>query len=224
VTPAHATLNYLYRLAETETTIALHAVGLDPSLGIVHQDRVSRDSMSLDVLEAIRPTVDAYLLDFLGAHTFSFDDVGELPTGEVRLSAMLRAELAGTLPRWRMAVAPAVEHVANVLRPETKTGRKVVRTPLTNANIRVANEQQRARRLVNVPRVLPQDPSEIPSDWGAIYPLIREAQTEALVAVTGLSHRYIRRVKTGEKRPARRHWYALYRAASSGADVGRLSS
>ncbi len=55
ITPAHATLNYLYRLAETETTIALHAVGLDPAIGIVHQDRVYRDSMSLDVLEADPP-------------------------------------------------------------------------------------------------------------------------------------------------------------------------
>ncbi len=172
----------------------------------------------------IRPTVDAWLLDFLGAHTFSFDDVGELPSGEVRLSAMLRAELAGTLPRWRTAVAPAVEHVANVLRPETKTGRKVVRTPLTNANIRAANETQRARRLVNVPTMLPQDPSEIPSDWGVIFPLVREAQTEALVAVTGLSHRYIRRVKTGEKRPARRHWFALYQAAQAEAGAAHISA
>jgi CRISPR-associated endonuclease Cas1 len=224
VTPAHAILNYLYTLAEVETTIALHAVGLDPALGIVHADLVKRDSMSLDVLEAIRPAVDGYVLDFLDERTFSFSDVAELPSGEVRLSTALRQELTATLPQWRTAVAPVAEHVANLLRPETRTGRRIARTPLTNRNIRASQEKIRERRLVNVPKVLPRDPSEIPSDWSAIYPLIREAQTERLVAVTGLSHRYIRRVKTGEKRPAPQHWYALYKAATAGAQVAELAS
>ncbi len=229
VTPAHAILNYLYSLAEVETTIALHAVGLDPALGIVHTDAPNRDSMSLDVLEAIRPTVDAYLLDFLDVHTFSFSDVAELPSGEIRLSTALRQELTTTLPLWRAAVAPVAEHVANLLRPETRTGRKVVRTPLTNANIRASQvemKQQRVRAVAANGEVHP-DPlmsveaalQSIPASWEEIYPLVQETPTELLAQVTGLKSRYVRRIKRGGRVPHPQRWLLFYRA--SRGDVAR---
>jgi len=37
--PANAILNYLYALLEAETTLACHALGLDPGLGIFHTAR-----------------------------------------------------------------------------------------------------------------------------------------------------------------------------------------
>ena len=55
VNPVNAILNYLYALLEAETTIACHAVGLDPTLGIVHADNRGRDSLALDLMEAVRP-------------------------------------------------------------------------------------------------------------------------------------------------------------------------
>jgi CRISPR-associated protein Cas1 len=58
-------LNYLYALLEAETTIACHAVGLDPTIGIVHADNRGRDSLALDLMETARPKVDAYVLDLL---------------------------------------------------------------------------------------------------------------------------------------------------------------
>ena len=58
--PPNAILNYLYSLLEAEATLACHAVGLDPGLGVFHRDRKSRDSLALDVMEACRPAVDAY--------------------------------------------------------------------------------------------------------------------------------------------------------------------
>src|SRR3954451_12076444 len=63
--PANAILNYLYALLEAETTLALQTVGLDPGLGFFYADRDGRASLALDVMEAARPTVDAYLLAML---------------------------------------------------------------------------------------------------------------------------------------------------------------
>src|SRR6266508_1213356 len=63
--PANAILNYLYAIAEVECRIACFAVGLDPALGVVHADQRARDSMALDLIEAIRPAVDVFALDLL---------------------------------------------------------------------------------------------------------------------------------------------------------------
>jgi CRISPR/Cas system-associated endonuclease Cas1 len=60
--PAGAILNYLYSLVEAETTLACHAVGLDPGLGIFHVDQRDRASLALDLMEAVRPLVDSYVL------------------------------------------------------------------------------------------------------------------------------------------------------------------
>lgn len=71
VTPFGALLNYFYALAEFECRLALLAVGLDPGLGWAHRDASYRDSAALDILEAVRPAVDEYLLQLLDSRTFS---------------------------------------------------------------------------------------------------------------------------------------------------------
>jgi CRISPR-associated endonuclease Cas1 len=63
--PANAMLNYIYRVAETEATHACHALGLHPALGVLHQDKVNRDSMALDILESVRPICDRIVLEML---------------------------------------------------------------------------------------------------------------------------------------------------------------
>ena len=82
--PANAMLNYLYALLEAETRLACLACGLDPGLGVFHADQKSRDSLVLDLMEAVRPQVDDYLLDLLAARTlqrqgFCRDQKGRLP-------------------------------------------------------------------------------------------------------------------------------------------------
>jgi hypothetical protein len=77
--PAGALLNLTYGLIEAETTLALHAVGLDPGIGIFHTDRRDRDSLTLDVMEAIRPVGDAYVLGLLTQRTLSARDFIETP-------------------------------------------------------------------------------------------------------------------------------------------------
>src|SRR5262249_12190553 len=63
INPPNALLNYLYAILEAETRIACLTAGLDPTLGVVHGDYRSRDSLALDVMEAVRPQVDALVLD-----------------------------------------------------------------------------------------------------------------------------------------------------------------
>ena len=98
--PANAMLNYLYALLEAETRFACLACGLDPGLGIFHADQKARDSLALDLMEAVRPQVDAYLLDLLEARTFSVRDFAETRKGVCRVLAPLTHTLAETTAQW----------------------------------------------------------------------------------------------------------------------------
>jgi len=48
-------LSFLYTLLTNEVSSALEAVGLDPYVGFLHQDRPGRPSLSLDLMEELRP-------------------------------------------------------------------------------------------------------------------------------------------------------------------------
>ena len=51
--------------------------------------------MALDVMEAVRPDVDSYVLDLIGETTFSRDDFHETRSGGCRILPPLTHELAG---------------------------------------------------------------------------------------------------------------------------------
>jgi CRISPR/Cas system-associated endonuclease Cas1 len=91
-------------------------MGLDPGIGIFHADRdhlPDRAALSYDVMEPVRPAVDAYLLALLTQRTLKADDFGETRKGACRLSGRLAAELAETSETWRTLVGPWVERVAH---------------------------------------------------------------------------------------------------------------
>jgi CRISPR-associated protein Cas1 len=113
--PANALLNYLYSLLEAEARIALLAVGCDPGLGIHHADQDARDSMACDVMEAVRPRVDAWLMSYLESRVFARRELFEAPNGNCRLTLTLAQELAQTVDLWAEALAPVVEDVAERL-------------------------------------------------------------------------------------------------------------
>jgi hypothetical protein len=64
-------------------------------------------------MEAARPDVDAWLLEFLDARPFRFRDFVEERDGRCRLAPDLAQELAESVGRWRSAVAPIVERVVD---------------------------------------------------------------------------------------------------------------
>ena len=126
-------LNYLYALLEAETRFARLAWGLDPGLGIFHADQKARDSLALDLMEAVRPQVDAYLLDLLEARTFSVRDFAETRKGVCRVLAPLTHTLAETTAQWGRAIAPVVEGIARLLADDIRT-RVDLPTPLTQSH------------------------------------------------------------------------------------------
>jgi CRISPR-associated endonuclease Cas1 len=135
--PAGAILNYLYALLEAETVFACHALGLDPGLGVFHTDTPSRASLALDVMEAARPAVDAYVLALLTQRVLDPRQFLETRQGVCRLHPMLASELARTCTLWRTEIAPTVEWVAHTL-AEHATSPVPVRTPITQRNSRAA--------------------------------------------------------------------------------------
>jgi CRISPR-associated endonuclease Cas1 len=141
VNPAGAILNYLYALLEAEARLACQIVGLDPALAIVHADVRGRDSLPLDLMEAVRPNVDRYLLALLRDRVFQVSNFYETQRGNVRLLAPLTHELAETLPGWRQLIAPVTESVASTLLERDPALEKFP-TPLSEANRRA----DRARR------------------------------------------------------------------------------
>jgi CRISPR-associated endonuclease Cas1 len=115
VNPPNAILNYLYCLLESESHLAAAAVGLDPGLGMLHVDAPARDSLACDIMEPIRPQVDAFVLDWLTRETLNREWFFEQRDGNCRLMASLAIRLAETAPTWGRAVAPIAEWVAQKL-------------------------------------------------------------------------------------------------------------
>jgi CRISPR-associated endonuclease Cas1 len=114
-TPANAMMNYCYSLLEAEARLAAAALGLDPGLGVMHTDLPARDSLACDLMEPVRPQVDAYLLDWILRTPLKREWFFEQRDGNCRLMASLCARLSETAPTWARAVAPLAEWVAHAL-------------------------------------------------------------------------------------------------------------
>ena len=68
VNPLNAILNYRYAILESESRLAAAALGLDPGIGVLHVDTEARDSL-VRLMEAVRPDVDAFLVDWITRET-----------------------------------------------------------------------------------------------------------------------------------------------------------
>lgn len=60
--PVNAALSLAYTLAHGEAVAAAHAQGLDPMLGFLHEPLHSRESLACDLIEPLRPRIDARVL------------------------------------------------------------------------------------------------------------------------------------------------------------------
>jgi len=115
VNPSGAILNYLYAVLESETRLSVTALGLDPGLGFWHVDTPARDSLACDLMEPVRPQVDAFLLDWITREPLKRAWFFEKRDGSCRLMSMLAVELSKTAMTWSRAVAPFAEWVAQSL-------------------------------------------------------------------------------------------------------------
>jgi hypothetical protein len=139
-------LNYCYSLLEAETRLAITALRLDPGLAFLHLDAPARDSLASDVMEPVRPDVDAFVLDWITRTPLKRKWFFERPDGNCRLMAVLAAQLSETVPTWRLAVAPFAERVARILWETTRKS-KSNPAPPTRLTLRHKREAKGAPSL-----------------------------------------------------------------------------
>jgi CRISPR-associated endonuclease Cas1 len=140
VSPPNAMLNYLYAILESEARLAAAALGLDPGIGVMHVDSPARDSLACDLMEPVRPQVDAYVLEWISREPIRREWFFEQRDGNCRLMASLAVRLSETAVTWGRAVAPIAEWVAQMLssgiRKQVRTGLPATR--LTQSSRREA--------------------------------------------------------------------------------------
>ncbi len=141
VNPPNSLLNYTNAVAESECRLAASACGLDPGIGFLHTDTANRDSLALDLIETIRPAIEAWLLDWLTSEPLRRSDFSEAADGNCRLSSDLCKKLSQTALTWRKLVAPWAEYVAHSLyagRSARSSSIPGLKTPLTQTHRREA--------------------------------------------------------------------------------------
>jgi CRISPR-associated endonuclease Cas1 len=181
--PANASLNYLYAVLEAEARLACLVVGLDPGLGVLHGDLKARDSLALDVMEPIRPQVDAYVLDLLHGHVFRAADFHQTRQGACRVLEPLTHRLAETGRAWARALGPVVEQVVRFLSEGRPAAPACPPTPLTGANRSLGRSHGvRARQPAPQRTLLPRSGCHV---CGTPVPSPRRYCDACLPSVTG---------------------------------------
>jgi CRISPR-associated endonuclease Cas1 len=160
--PANAILNYLYAVLESETRLAVAALGLDPGLGVLHVDSQFRDSLAFDVMEPIRPKIDAYLLEWIRRETLKRDWFFEQRNGNCRLLGSFAVRLSETATSWAQAVAPVAERVAKMLSSTIEKPRRRWRQPTTLTQ----NNRRGVKGSPPAALMLPKRPASFCRDCG----------------------------------------------------------
>jgi CRISPR-associated endonuclease Cas1 len=155
--PPNAILNYLYAILEGEAQIAALTMGLDPGMGVLHADQPARDSLALDLMEAVRPDVDAYVLELLSARVFRASDFFETRQGVCRVLPPLTNELAETSIHWARRVAPVAEWAAAMFAATPGNKVRKISTLLTQDRRSAGRDgvRQNPRRQPRGPRIMP---------------------------------------------------------------------
>jgi CRISPR-associated endonuclease Cas1 len=135
--PVNAILNYLYALLEAECRLAVAALGLDPEMGVLHMDTINRDSLACDLMEPVRPDVDAYVHNWILRQPLKRNWFFEERNGNCRLMADLASQLAETASTWARLVAPLAEWAVKEIASTTKIRRSIPATRLTQNHKRV---------------------------------------------------------------------------------------
>jgi CRISPR-associated protein Cas1 len=137
INPPNSLINYTNAIAESECRLAACVCGLDPGLGVLHTDTANRDSLALDLIETIRPAIEAWILDWLMHEPLRRTDFIETANGNCRLSSSLCSKLSETAPTWGKLVAPWAEYLARTLWSSTSR-LKLPATRLTQQHKREA--------------------------------------------------------------------------------------
>ena len=95
--PCNAMLSYTYMLLAGMCTSAAEAVGLDSYVGFLHTDRPGRSSLSLDLMEELRPCMaDRFVVtminnQIIGSDDFTFSGNGAVTISDAGRKALLKS-------------------------------------------------------------------------------------------------------------------------------------
>ena len=136
--PVNAILNYLYAVLESETRLAAATLGLDPGIGVMHVDVAYRDSLALDLMEVVRPDVDAFVIDWIKRGPLPRNHFFEQRDGNCRLMANFASTLSQTSSKWAQLVAPVAEWFTREVSAPKQARSYQLPARLTQRNKRVA--------------------------------------------------------------------------------------
>ena len=153
--PPNAILNYLYAILESEARLAIAALGLDPGLGVLHFDSRKRDSLAYDLMEPVRPQVDAYVLEWISQGPLRREWFFERRDGTCRLMGSFAVQLSETAPTWARAIAPLAERISRTLW-------STIRKPARQVSPATRLTQGRRRPSRGGPSSLPAEPPPRP--------------------------------------------------------------
>ncbi len=163
--PMNAMLNYLYAVLESEARLAAAALGLDPGIGVMHVDTPSRDSLACDLMEPLRPQVDAYVLDWISREPIRREWFIEQRDGNCRLIASFAARLTETAPSWARALAPIAEMVARTF---LSTVKKQIRSGLPPTRLTQNQRREATGFSPEIPAKASVKPTRICRNCGVV--------------------------------------------------------
>jgi CRISPR-associated endonuclease Cas1 len=166
--PPNAILNYLYAILEAEATIAASAMSLLPEIGLLHADASNRNSLSCDLMEVIRPKIDAFVLDWFQREPLTRQSFWEDRNGNCRLASALAIRLSETADTWRKLVAPVAEYVAQEL--WSSISKPTSRLPRLLLASRLTQTHRRAVKGSTAPAVNQPKPEHVCRSCGAKIP------------------------------------------------------
>lgn len=104
----NAMLSFAYVILASDCASALECVGLDPYVGIMHQDKPGRKSLALDLMEELRPCIaDRFVLTAVNNRVISPDDFEVAENSAVTLSDQGRKAF---LQAWQNRKQECIKH------------------------------------------------------------------------------------------------------------------
>lgn len=113
--PVNAVLSLTYTLLQSEATLALYGAGLDPFIGFYHALDFGRESLACDLMEALRPNADRFVLTLFRKEVLTADDFSTSEAGCLLGKAGRRRYYTAyetSTERFRRDLDHAVESVA----------------------------------------------------------------------------------------------------------------
>lgn len=106
--PVNALLSFVYTLLTGMVSSALETVGLDPYVGFMHTDRPGRASLSLDLVEELRPVLaDRFVLSLINRKMVTGKDFSKKEDGAVLMNDKSKKLL---LTEWQNRKKEVITH------------------------------------------------------------------------------------------------------------------